>query len=102
DVLIIPPAPPPMMIKGGPVPRGNETNRYPAGEARPRAYIFTEANFMKEAANALLKVLEEPPGFATLLLLAENAGALLPTIRSRSVTFTLAPLPVEELENDLA
>ena len=47
---------------------------------------------MKEAANSLLKVLEEPPEFATLFLLAENPGALLPTIRSRCVTFTLAPL----------
>ena len=102
DVLIIPPDPPQMMIKVDQVRRVNETIRYLPGEARRRAYIFTEANFMKEAANALLKVLEEPPGFATLLLLAENAGALLPTIRSRSVTFTLAPLPVEELENDLA
>jgi DNA polymerase-3 subunit delta' len=84
------------------VRRVNETIRYVPGEARRRVYIFTEANFMKEAANALLKVLEEPPAFATLFLLAENAGALLPTIRSRSVTFTLAPLPVEKIEQDLA
>ncbi len=42
---------------------------------------------MKEAANSLLKVLEEPPEFATIFLLAENPGELLPTIRSRSVTF---------------
>ena len=33
---------------------------------------------MKEAANSLLKILEEPPGFATIFLLTENAGELLP------------------------
>lgn len=102
DVLIIPPDPPQMMIKVDQVRRVNDTIRYVPGEARHRIYIFTEANFMKEAANALLKVLEEPPPFAILFLLAENVGALLPTIRSRSVTFTLAPLVVEEIEKDLA
>ena len=57
---------------------------------------------MKEAANALLKILEEPPDFATLFLLAENANALLPTIRSRCITLRLAPLPAAEIADDLA
>jgi DNA polymerase-3 subunit delta' len=65
-------------------------------------YIFTDSAFMKEAANALLKVLEEPPDFATLFLLSENSGQLLPTIRSRCITLRLAALSVEELEQDLA
>lgn len=102
DVLIVLPDPPQMMIKVDQIRRVNETIRYLPGGGRRRVYIFTEANFMKEAANALLKVLEEPPEFATLFLLAENAGALLTTIRSRSVTFTLAPLAAEEIEKDLA
>lgn len=102
DVLIIPPDPPQMLIKVGQVRRVIETIYFRPGEARRKVYIFTESAFMKEAANSLLKVLEEPPGFATLFLLAENPGALLPTIRSRCVTFTLAPLTVEELERYLA
>jgi DNA polymerase-3 subunit delta' len=57
---------------------------------------------MKEAANSLLKVLEEPPEFATILLLSENAGELLPTIRSRSMVFPLTALPVEDVERYLA
>ena len=57
---------------------------------------------MKEAANSLLKVLEEPPEFATIFLLTENPGELLPTIRSRSMVITLAALPAEEIEQDLA
>ena len=57
---------------------------------------------MKEAANSLLKILEEPPGFATIFLLTENAGELLPTIRSRSANFTLGALRPAELETHLA
>jgi DNA polymerase-3 subunit delta' len=53
---------------------------------------------MKEAANSLLKVLEEPPEFATLFLLTENAGELLPTIRSRSMIATLNALTSEGIE----
>jgi len=70
-------------------------------EARERVYIFTDSAFMKEAANSLLKVLEEPPEFATIFLLTENAGELLPTIRSRSMTFTLGALPTEDIEKFL-
>ena len=57
---------------------------------------------MKEAANSLLKVLEEPPEFATIFLLSENPGELLPTIRSRSMVFPLGAVPVEEVERYLA
>ena len=57
---------------------------------------------MKEAANSLLKVLEEPPDFATIFLLTENAGELLPTIRSRSMTFNLSALSTSEVEARLA
>src|ERR1700726_117130 len=102
DVLVIPPDPPQMMIKVDQVRRVIETIYYRPGEARERVYIFTESSFMKEAANSLLKVLEEPPEFATIFLLTENPGELLPTIRSRSMVITLAELPAEEIERDLA
>jgi DNA polymerase-3 subunit delta' len=102
DVLIVPPDPPQMMIKVDQVRRVIETIYYRPAEARERVYIFTDSAFMKEAANSLLKVLEEPPEFATIFLLTENPGELLPTIRSRSMVFTLAALPVEEIERDLA
>jgi DNA polymerase-3 subunit delta' len=78
-----------------------ETIYYRPSEARERVYIFTDSAFMKEAANSLLKVLEEPPEFATIFLLSENPGELLPTIRSRSMVFPLAALSVPELENYL-
>jgi DNA polymerase-3 subunit delta' len=102
DVLIIPPDPPQMMIKVDQVRRVIETIYYRPAEGRERVYIFTDSAFMKEAANSLLKVLEEPPEFATIFLLTENPGELLPTIRSRSMVFTLAALSAEEIEKDLA
>ena len=102
DVLIVPPDPPQMMIKVDQVRRVIETIYYRPSEGKERIYIFTDSAFMKEAANSLLKVLEEPPEFATIFLLTENAGELLPTIRSRSMIFPLGALPTEEIETYLA
>ena len=98
DLLIIPPDPPQLLIKLGQVRsliRG--VYRVPS-EARRAIYIFTAASFMKEAANSLLKVLEEPPAYATIILLAENPSELLPTIRSRAATFHLGAIPSSEIE----
>jgi DNA polymerase-3 subunit delta' len=102
DVLVIPPDPPQKMIKVDQVRRVIETIYFRPGEAKERVYIFTDSAFMKEAANSLLKVLEEPPEFATIFILAENSGELLPTIRSRSMTVSLAALSVGEMETYLA
>ncbi len=59
-----------------------------------RVVIVDGADEMnRNAANALLKILEEPPRRALLLLVAHSPGGLLPTIRSRCRRFPLAPLP---------
>jgi DNA polymerase-3 subunit delta' len=50
-----------------------------------------------QAANSLLKTLEEPPPHLILIMTAENAYDLLPTIRSRAVPFQFAPLSQEEM-----
>jgi DNA polymerase-3 subunit delta' len=102
DVMVVPPDPPQMMIKVDQVRQVIQTSHFKPQEARRRIFIFTDSSFMKEAANALLKVLEEPPEFANIFLLARNPGELLPTIRSRCVTFTLAALPPAEIESYLA
>src|SRR2546429_3128753 len=102
DVLIIPPDPPQMMIKVDQVRRVIETIYYRPAEAKERVFIFTSSAFMKEAANSLLKVLEEPPEFATIFLLSANPGELLPTLRSRSMTVSLAALSAEQIESYLA
>jgi DNA polymerase-3 subunit delta' len=54
------------------------------------------------AANALLKVLEEPPARAILLLISAAPGRLLPTIRSRCRALPLAHLSMPEVEALLA
>jgi DNA polymerase-3 subunit delta' len=51
----------------------------------------------EQAENSLLKILEEPPEYLILLLCAENPYDLLPTIRSRAVSFHLAPLSNAEM-----
>src|ERR1700720_1092596 len=102
DVLIIPPDPPQMMIKVDQVRHVIDTIYFGPGEGRERVYIFTASAFMKEAANSLLKVLEEPPEFATIFLLTENPREFLPTIRSRSMVITLGALSFEEIEQYLA
>ncbi|MFI5072635.1 MAG: ATP-binding protein, partial [Terriglobales bacterium] len=102
DVLIVPPDPPQMMIKVDQVRRVIETIYYRPAEAKERVYIFTESCFMKEAANSLLKILEEPPEYATIILLADNHGELLPTIRSRSMLITLGVLSIDQIEEYLA
>ena len=102
DLLVIPPDPPQNMIKVDQVRHVISNIYYRPSEGKERVYIFTDSAFMKEAANSLLKVLEEPPDFATILLLTENAGELLPTIRSRCVTFTLAPLEASEIDRYLS
>jgi DNA polymerase III subunit delta' len=50
-----------------------------------------------QAANSLLKTLEEPPNHLVLIMTAENAYDLLPTIRSRAVPFQFAPLSKDEM-----
>ena len=56
----------------------------------------------QEAANAFLKLLEEPPADTTILLTSSEPGALLPTIRSRVVSVRVAPLPEATLRQFLA
>ena len=102
DVLIIPPDPPQLLIKLGQVRTLIQSSHYLPAEAPKKIFIITAASFMKEAANSLLKVLEEPPATVHLILLAENPGELLPTIRSRCAIVRLGALPVEEIEMLLA
>lgn len=67
-----------------------------------RVAIIDTADEMNDAAaNALLKMLEEPPAHSMLLLLANAPGRLLPTIRSRCQRLQLRPLPAADLDQAL-
>lgn len=103
DVLVVPPDPPQLLIKLGQVRQAIHAAYYrPPAEARRAFTIFTASAFMKEAANSLLKLLEEPPEHTTLVLLAENPQELLPTIRSRASLHRLGALETADLEALLA
>ena len=68
-----------------------------------RVVIIDTADDMNDnAANALLKLLEEPPSRAMLLLLTNTPGRLLPTIRSRCQRLTLKPLSEADMQSELA
>jgi DNA polymerase-3 subunit delta' len=69
---------------------------------RRRVFILDGADTMRwDVANVFLKILEEPPGSATLILTAPSPHALLPTIVSRCLQFHFAPLPQAEVEKIL-
>src|SRR5258705_8888998 len=66
---------------------------------RRRVFILDGADTMRwDVASVFLKILEEPPGSATLVLTAPSPYSLLPTIVSRCLQFHFAPLPASEVE----
>ena len=70
--------------------------------ARRRLFVIDKADSMNEQAqNALLKVLEEPPGDIIFVLIAESAAALLDTIISRCTVLSLVPPEMPEAEKYL-
>lgn len=74
-----------------------------AYEARTKVAILQRFDAATDgAANAFLKTLEEPPGNVLLLLTANDADTLLPTIASRCRTLNLRPLPTDLIEESLA
>src|SRR5919202_3740081 len=71
-------------------------------EARWRVFVLERADTMNdEAANSLLKTLEEPPSYVVLLLLTDRPTQVLPTIASRCQPVRFDPLGVEELAGRL-
>jgi DNA polymerase III subunit delta' len=72
--------------------------RLTAAEGGWRIVVVDSADDMnRNAANALLKILEEPPKHALLMLVSHNPGRLLPTIRSRCRKLPLKPLAEAEI-----
>ena len=67
-----------------------------------KVYIIDFADTMTtEAQNCLLKTLEEPPEFATIILLGNNESAFLPTIKSRCMILSCKPIQDSELKTFL-
>ena len=76
--------------------------------ARRKVFIVGDAERMvsqegaDQAANAFLKLLEEPPADTTLIVTSSEPGALLPTIRSRVVAVRVGPLGTAEVRSFVA
>ena len=67
-------------------------------EGARKVYILVEADRMNlEAANCLLKTLEEPPAESVLILLTTDINVQLPTIRSRCQIINFHPMPIPDL-----
>jgi DNA polymerase-3 subunit delta' len=72
-------------------------------EGARRVFVIEAAEALRdESQNALLKTLEEPPGYAHLILLSSEPELLLETIASRCQPVDFAPLPAAVLEVELA
>jgi DNA polymerase-3 subunit delta' len=72
-------------------------------EGASRVFVVEAAEAMRdESQNALLKTLEEPPGFVHLILLSSEPASLLETVVSRCQPVDFAPLPAEAVEAELA
>ena len=70
--------------------------------ARRRVFILDSAETMRwDYANIFLKILEEPPETASFILIAPRPDDLLPTIRSRAVTFRFGPVEASVVEDFL-
>lgn len=75
--------------------------------AKRKVFVIGDAERMvpqegsEQAANAFLKLLEEPLADTTIVMTTSEPGALLPTVRSRSVAFRLAPIGQEEMRSFL-
>ena len=71
-------------------------------QGRRRVFILDGAETMRwDLASIFLKILEEPPETATLILLAPNPYQIQPTIRSRCLQFSFTPLAAREVEEIL-
>ena len=65
--------------------------------AKRKVFIIEDAELMNASAqNAVLKSIEEPPSFVTVILLTSNASAMLDTIRSRCIMLNIVPALKEQ------
>lgn len=76
--------------------------QYAPVKGKWKVVIIEQADTMNDdSSNSILKTLEEPPGYLTLILLSRNPALLLQTIRSRCMLVRFANVPFEELADAL-
>lgn len=98
DVRVIEPLPDKKEISIQQIREIERELNYRSFTGKRKIAIVDPATLLNSAAqNALLKTLEEPPQESLIILLATNEGALLPTLRSRCLRLSFAPLPRQEV-----
>jgi DNA polymerase-3 subunit delta' len=103
DFVTFPPDGPLRQITIQQMRRLKELAQYKPRMGTRRVFLVDHLDRANEqAANSLLKTLEEPPDHLVLTLTVQNAHDLLPTILSRAVTFHLTPLATEEMKQFVA
>lgn len=86
------------LIKVGDIRALTENIMLKPVKSERRVFIINNADLMNEPAqNALLKILEEPPLYATIILVLSNKEKILRTIKSRCNEITFSPLTNEEM-----
>jgi DNA polymerase III subunit gamma/tau len=81
----------------------NETVGYSSSSGKYKIYIIDEVHMLtKEAFNALLKTLEEPPGKVLFIFATTEPHKVLPTILSRCQRFNLSRIPLKQIMDKLA
>ena len=102
DFLVFPPDGPLRLITIEQARLLRDAAQFRPSEGRRRIFLIDHVDRANtEAANSLLKTLEEPAEGLTLIITAENPYDLLPTIRSRSIPFYFGPLSPAEMERYL-
>src|SRR5436190_6400874 len=90
------------IIRVKPIRELEREANYRPFEGSARVFIVEDAEYMNDqAANALLKTLEEPASTSHLILTTTNPTALLATIRSRCQVIRFAPIAAEQIEQFL-
>lgn len=103
DVLIFPPDGPLRLISIEQARLLRRSAQYAPSEGRRRVFVIDHADRAnEEAANSLLKTLEEPADALTIILTSEKPFDLLPTIRSRAVPFYFSSLTTQEMDRYFA
>lgn len=102
DFLTFPPEGPLHQISIQQIRLLKEHAQFAPNRGKRRVFLIDELDRANEqAANSLLKILEEPPPYLLLIATVTNSFDILPTIRSRSVMFTLNRLPDKDVEDFL-
>ncbi len=86
-------------IKVGAIRQLSENIMLKPIKSKHRVFVIDNADLMNESAqNALLKILEEPPAYATILLVVSNQEKILKTIQSRCTILHFSPLSLAEMQ----